>query len=85
MEDFIPPRPPKSFRVTLELNKRAARLDTILLAALREQKENLDLRNITRSQIKTLFTTGKILIKGQKATPKSAIAKGITYVDILGY
>lgn len=85
MQDFIPSQPPKSFRVTLELNKSVKRLDSVLLAALHEQKENINLRNITRSKFKELFNTGKILIKGQRATPSSAVAKGTTYVDILGY
>jgi hypothetical protein len=43
------------------------------------------LREISRTKMKELFTTGRILIKGQRATPSSALAKGITYVDILGY
>ncbi len=85
MQEFIPPQPPKSFRVTLELNRSQKRLDNVLLAALKAQNENLDLREITRTKFKELFTTGKILIKGQRATPSSAVAKGITYVDILGY
>lgn len=85
MQEFIPPQPPKSFRVTLELNRAQKRLDNVLLAALKAQNDNLDLREITRTKFKELFTTGKILIKGQRATPSSAVAKGITYVDILGY
>lgn len=85
MEDFIPPQPPKSFRVTLELNRSEKRLDNVLLAAIKAQNENLDLREVTRTKFKELFNTGKILIKGQRATPSSSVAKGITYVDILGY
>ena len=85
MQDFIPPRPPKSFRVVLELNRAQKRLDAVLLAALKEQNENLNLREVTRTQFKELFKSGKILIKGQRATPTSGLAKGITYVDILGY
>ena len=84
MEDFIPPQPPKSFRVTIDLYKRANRLDNVLLAALKEQRENITLQNISRTQFKALFNDGKVVIKGQRATPKSAMAKGITYVDILG-
>jgi hypothetical protein len=76
---------PKSFRITLDLDKAAKRLDTILLAALKEQTESIDLKNISRSKFKALFADGKIMIKGQRATPTSAMAKGITYVDILGY
>lgn len=85
MEEFIPPQPPKSFRIVLELNRAEKRLDNVLLAAIKAQNENLDLREVTRTKFKELFTTGKILIKGQRATPSSAVAKGITYVDILGY
>lgn len=85
MEEFIPPQPPKSFRIVLELNRAEKRLDNVLLATIKAQNENLDLREVTRTKFKELFTTGKILIKGQRATPSSAVAKGITYVDILGY
>jgi hypothetical protein len=83
--EFVPPKPPKSFRVVIELFKSAKRLDNVLLAALKAQNENLDLREITRTKFKDLFTSGRIQIKGQKAGPSSAIAKGVTYVDILGY
>lgn len=85
MEDYAPPQPPKSFRVVLELNKAEKRLDVILLAAIKGQNDNLALREISRTKYKELFATGKILIKGQRATPSSGIAKGITYVDILGF
>ncbi len=85
MEDFVPPQPPKSFRIVLELNRSEKRLDNVLLAAIKAQNENLDLREVTRTKFKELFNTGKILIKGQRATPSSAVAKGLTYVDILGY
>lgn len=81
----IPPRPPQSFRVVLDLPSRQSRMDNVLLAALKNQKENLDLRNISRGALKQLFLDGRIQIKGQKATPSSSLAVGITYVDILGY
>lgn len=84
-ENFVPPRPPKSFRIVLELNRAENRLDNILLAAIKGQNENLNLREISRVQFKELFKNGKILIKGQRARPNSSIAKGTTYVDILGY
>ena len=84
-EEFVPPRPPKSFRIVLELNRAAKRIDVVLLAAIKGQNENLNLREISRTKFKELFTTGKILIKGQRARSSSAVAKGITYVDILGY
>lgn len=85
MQDFIPPKPANSFRVVIELNSSGQRLDAILLKKLREQKDNLDLFNISRMKFKELFTTGKIQIKGQRATPSSEIAAGTTYIDILGY
>ena len=83
--DHVPPRPPQSFRVIIELNSSGVRLDAVLLKSLRDQKENLDLQNITRTTFKTLFQTGKILIKGQRAKPSSTLAKGTTYIDILGF
>jgi len=83
MQDFIPPQPPHSFRVVIELNKAEKRLDNVLLQALRSQKENLNLFNISRMDFKDLFKNGRILIKGQRATPSSKVAKGKTYVDIL--
>ncbi|WP_413294747.1 hypothetical protein ACLSU7_06500 [Bdellovibrio sp. HCB185ZH] len=83
--NHVPPRPPKSFRVTIELHKSAKRLDVVLLNALRNQKENLNLFNITRTTFKQLFLDGRIVIKGQRAKVSSSVAKGITYVDILGY
>lgn len=83
IQNFIPPQPPQSFRITLELNSSEKRLDVILLAALKKQNENLNLREISRAKFKELFRTGKILIKGQRATPTSGLAKGTTYIDIL--
>ncbi len=85
MIDKIPAQPPKSFRVTIELNSRINRMDTTLLNALKEQNENLNLRIISRQALKNLFTEGRIQIKGQRARPSSALAKGTTYIDILGY
>lgn len=85
MENNIPERPPKSFRVTLNLDYPESRMDNVLLAALREQNENETLKNISRAALKELFNKKKILIKGQRARSNSALAKGTTYVDILGY
>lgn len=85
MQDNIPPQPANSFRITLDLFRSEKRLDNVLLAAIKQQNENLDLREISRSAYKELFNEGKIQIKGQKARPSSAVAKGITYVDILGF
>ena len=85
MSDNIPARPAKSARIVLDLVKAEERMDNILLAALRAQNENINLKNISRTEFKELFTSGRILIKGQRARPSSALAKGRTYVDILGF
>lgn len=85
MEDFIPPKPPKSFRIVLDLLRSEKRLDTVLLEAIKAQNEDLNLREISRTKYKELFKEGKIQIKGQNATPSSSVAKGVTYVDIFGY
>lgn len=85
MHDHIPPQPANSFRIVLELNRSEKRLDNVLLQAIKQQNENLNLREISRTAFKELFNSGKIQIKGQNARPSSAVAKGITYVDILGF
>lgn len=85
MSPHVPEQPANSFRIVLELNRAESRMDTVLLNALREQKENINLKNISRTAFKELFLSGKILIKGQRAKTSSSLAKGITYVDILGY
>lgn len=85
MSENIPPKPANSFRITLDLNRPEKRLDTVLLHAIKQQNENLTLREISRTAFKELFNSGKIQIKGQNARPSSALAKGITYVDILGF
>ena len=82
---YVPPRPSKSHRVVINLNYRSDRMDTVLLEALRNQSENASLKIISRGALKELFTAGKIEIKGQRAKSNSAINKGVTYVDILGY
>jgi ribosomal 50S subunit-recycling heat shock protein len=83
--DNIPPQVKGAYRVTLELNSSQKRLDTVLLQALRDQSENINLKHISRMVFKDLFKEGKILIKGQRAKTSSAVAKGTTYVDIIGY
>jgi hypothetical protein len=85
MNNTIPPRPENSFRVTINLDYPESRLDNILLEALRNQDENISLKNISRTALKDLFNQKKIMIKGQRAKSSSAIAKGTTYVDILGF
>jgi hypothetical protein len=80
-----PAKPAQSFRVTLNLDYPESRIDNVLLVALREQTENITLRNISRGALKELFNTKRIEIKGQRAKSNSSLAKGITYVDILGF
>lgn len=83
MTDFIPKKPPRSFRIILNLDRHESRMDTVLLNALKAQKENLDMKNISRGKLKEYFVNGQIEIKGQIARPSSSLAKGTTYVDIL--
>lgn len=85
MQDHIPPQAKNSFRIVLELNRAEKRLDGVLLQALRDQNENINLKNISRVAFKELFKNSKVLIKGQNARTSSALAKGTTYVDILGF
>lgn len=85
MENLIPVQPKNSARVTIELTWPESRLDNILLEKMRNQEENAALKSISRGGLKKLFNEGKIQIKGQKARPSSSLAKGITYIDILGY
>lgn len=81
----VPQKPSDSFRITLELDHPEERMDGVLMEALRAQNENEALKNISRSSLKNLFTEKKIMIKGQRAKPNSSLAKGTTYVDILGF
>lgn len=81
----IPDQPENSFRIALNLEYPESRMDNVLLNALREQNENEQLKNISRSALKDLFNKKQILIKGQRAKSSSALAKGTTYVDILGF
>ena len=85
MTDHIPARPANSARIILTLNYPESRMDNVLLKALREQEENANLKVLSRGALKALFTAGKVLIKGQRAKSSSALAKGVTYVDILGF
>ncbi len=82
---YVPPKPPKSFRMVLDLNRSEKRIDAVLLAALKAQKENINLAILTRTSFKQLFLDGRVLIKGQRARASSAVNKGLTYVDILGF
>lgn len=84
-KSYIPPRPPKSARIVLNLNYPESRMDNILLNACREQEDNANLKIISRGALKNLFTEGKIMIKGQRAKSSSALARGTTYVDIIGF
>lgn len=81
----IPVQPKNSFRVVLELANGAKRLDSPLLEALRAQDRNDELKRLSRTAFKKLFDEKRIQIKGQNAKPSSALAKGTTYIDILGY
>lgn len=80
-----PEKPKNSFRVTLVLTSPAQRLDQPLLEGLRKQSRNLALKNISRTEFKELFKKKRIRIKGQPAVPSSSLARGTTYVDILGF
>lgn len=79
----VPPQPEKSVRITLVLERRADRLDSLLLEAIRQQQDNAKLRGISRSGLKELFNKHKVQIKGQPARPSSSLTTGTTYVDIL--
>jgi hypothetical protein len=81
----IPEKPANSFRITLDLAQPEERMDNVLLNALREQNENEALKAMSRTGLKNLFAEKRILIKGQRAKSNSSLAKGITYVDILGF
>ncbi|MBY0515644.1 MAG: hypothetical protein K2P81_01960 [Bacteriovoracaceae bacterium] len=85
MSESIPAIVPNAFRIVIELEQPESRMDNVLLNALRDQEENEKLRNISRTALKELFNQKKILIKGQRAKSSSALAKGKTYVDILGF
>jgi hypothetical protein len=85
MTSTMPSQPANSYRITLNLENPESRMDNVLLNALREQEENEKLRLVSRTQLKEMFNQKKIMIKGQRAKSSSALAKGITYVDILGY
>ena len=78
-------KPVNAFRVTLTLETSRPRIDQVLLEELRKQNQSLALRNISRAEFKALFKKKRIRIKGQSATPSSALAKGTTFVDILGF
>ena len=79
-----PVQPPNSFRVKIELSVRK-RVDTVLLAELKQQDQNQALKNISRTALKKLFKEKRILLKGQSAVPSSLLATGVTFVDILGF
>jgi len=85
MSTAVPEQPANSFRIALNLEFPETRMDNVLLSALREQNENPKLKIISRAALKELFNKKQILIKGQRAKSSSALAKGTTYVDILGY
>jgi len=85
MPDNIPPKPSNAFRIEIVLEYPEERMDGILLNALRSQNENEKLKNISRTALKNLFNEKKIMIKGQRAKANSSLAKGTTFVDIIGF
>lgn len=85
MENNIPAQPANSARVILTLSAPEKRMDNKLLETIRNQNENMKLKNLSRAALKKLFNDGKIQIKNQKAKTSSSLAKGTTYVDILGF
>lgn len=85
MENNIPPKMSNAFRIAISSDMGEPRLDNVLLNALRDQSENPTLKVISRGLLKTLFAEKKIFIKGQNAKPSSSIARGTTYIDIVGY
>ena len=85
MTENLPPQPKNSFRVTLNVSFGPVRLDTVLMEALRAQDQNPTLKALSRANFKELFKDKRIQIKGQNAKPASEIAKGTTYVDIIGF
>ena len=84
-ERAIPEKPENSFRVTIEIAEPRNRLDQILMEELRKQDRNLLLKKISRAEFKDLFRKKRIHIKGQPARPASSLARGTTYVDVLGF
>lgn len=85
MSDSMPAVVPNAFRIALNLENPESRMDNVLLNALRDQDENMKLKLISRTALKDLFNEKKIWIKGQRAKSSSSLAKGTTYVDILGF
>lgn len=81
----VPPKMSNAFRIELHLDQASSRLDNVLLQALRDQNDNLTLKVISRGALKNLFNEKKIFIKGQRAKSSSALARGTTYIDILGH
>lgn len=78
-------KPENSFRITLTVLSAKPRIDQVLLEELRKQSRNTILKRISRTEFKELFKKRRIQIKGQPATPSSALAAGSTDVDILGF
>ncbi len=82
---YEPEKPKRSFRLTLTLTSPKPRLDQVLLGELRKQNRNLNLRTLSRNGLKELFKKKWIRIKGQPAVPSSSLARGVTYIDVIGY
>jgi len=80
-----PTKPANSYRLTLNLTSPRSRIDQVLREELKKQKDNLALANMSRLGFKELFKKKRIRIKGQPAVPSSSLAKGTTFVDIIGF
>lgn len=80
---LVPVQPRNSFRIILNLQYPKARMDNVLLDALKAQSDDLSMKNISRGALKELFGKSRVMIKGQRAKSSSSLAAGITYVDIL--
>jgi hypothetical protein len=81
----IPNIPKNAFRVILTVTSTKPRIDQVLIEELRKQSISLPLKTISRTEFKELFKKKRIRIKGQACVPSSSLAKGTTYVDILGF
>ena len=81
MSEKIPPRPPNSFRITLELFRAEKRLDTVLLQAIKAQNENLNLRltNLDISVNKIGDNGAKVFMDALKSPECKLTSRDISY------
>ena len=78
-------KPENAFRIVLTVPSQRPRIDNVLIEELRKQSRNTVLKRISRTDLKELFKSKRVVIKGQPATPSSSLAAGSTDVDILGF